>query len=230
MSTLSQKRALHQETISHRGVHAINKSIGNLAELSQTPNGQVKLGTAEAAAVQGLEAVPIADPNERPGWLYVKGAADPKQKFNYFHYGQGTQAMLLSHLTTLHSILTVDTYTSAQSLPFFNVFTLADASSPNASWYKSKITYSMSPGQHMILGESVQCWSIEKPLDHTGKRFVEFNTKQVDGAGLPNETIQYITVHSDSSSPVGTQILVQQVGYNLFKAHNVVESRMALIA
>ena len=138
--------------------------------------------------------------------------------------------MLLSHLTTLHSILTVDTYTSAQSLPFFNVYTLADASSPNASWYKSKITYSMSPGQHMILGESVQCWSIEKPLDHTGKRFVEFNTKQVDGAGLPNETIQYITVHSDSSSPVGTQILVQQVGYNLFKAHNVVESRMALIA
>ena len=229
MSTLSQKRALHQETITHQGVHAINSSIHHLQEFSHTPNGQVKLGTAEAAAVQALEAIPIADPNERAGWLYVKGAADPKQKFNYFHYGQGTKSMLLSDLTALHSILTIDTYTAAQSLPFFNVFTLADASSPNASWYKSKITYSMSPTEHMILGESVQCWSIKKPIDHTGKRFVEFNTKQVDGAGLPNETIQFITVHSDSSSPVGTQILVQQIGYNLFGGNNLVESRMSLI-
>lgn len=247
MSTLSEKRA-NRHALQNDNTRILNNNIENqtlvqIHELeglnsksldlvnrtAHNPNGQVKIGTTAGLAVAGGEQAPVADPDERAGWLFTKALADTA-KFNYFHYGQGSQAMLLSDLTALHSILTVDAYTNSGSLPFFNVFTLADGSSPNASWYKSKLTYSLSPGQHIILGESVQCWSIYKPIDHTGKRFVEFNTKAVDGAGAPGETIQFITIHSDSSAPAGTQILVQQVGYNLFTGSNLVESRMALIA
>ena len=186
--------------------------------LEQQTTGQVKLGTAEAAAVQGLEAIPIADPNERLGWLYVKGAADPKTKINYYYYGEGNQALALEDITNLNSIITVDTYTTPTSLPFFNIFTKSqgsgDAGSP-AFPYHSKIIYGLTAGEHIVLGESIQAWSgTTKPTNHPGKRFVEFNTKTVEGEGLPAEEIWFITLHTDSAAPVGTQILCQEVGYS----------------
>ena len=186
--------------------------------LEQQTTGQVKLGTAEAAAVQGLEAIPIADPNDRLGWLYVKGAADPKLKFNYFFYGQGNQSLALEDLTNLNAIITVDTYTDPNSLVFFNVYTQptgsGDAGTP-AFPFHSKITYSLTAGEHVVLGESIQAWAgTTKPINHPGKRFVEFNTKNVLGTGAPAELIWYITLHTDSAATVGTQILCQEVGYS----------------
>ena len=185
--------------------------------LEQTTTGQVKLGTTEAAAVQGLEAVPIADPNDRLGWLYVKGAADPKTKINYYYYGEGNQALALEDLSSLNSIITVDTYTDANSLVFFNIFTKSQGAGdvgPPAFPYHSRITYGLTAGEHIVLGESIQAWSINKPINHPGKRFVEFNTKTVLGTGAPAEEIWYITLHTDSAAAVGTQILTQEVGYS----------------
>ena len=184
--------------------------------LEQSTTGQVKLGTAEATAVQGAESVPIADPNDRLGWLFTKPVADAT-KFNYFFYGEGNQALTLDDLTTLNAIITVDTYTTTESLVFFNVYTKPQGSGdagPPTFPYHSKITYSLSAGQHIVLGESIQAWSIVKPLSHPGKRFVEFNTKQVTGDGLGTEEIWYITLHNDSSAPLGTQVLVQEIGYS----------------
>tara|TARA_R110000803_G_scaffold59583_1_gene118327 strand:+ start:67 stop:768 length:702 start_codon:yes stop_codon:yes gene_type:complete len=232
MASFTEKRAIAQRHNNLPYIHAINTSIHEQTRLEVSPlTGQIKLGTAEATAVQGGEAVPIADPNERAGWLYTKALAGT-EKFNYYHYSQGTSAKLLSDLSCLHSIITIDNYVSSQSLVFFNVYTqptgVGDAGPPSFP-YHSKITYSISPGEHIIVGESVQCWSIHKPNDHSGKRFVEFNTKQVEGDGLPNELIWHITVHSDSSAPVGTSILVEQVGYNLFRHHNTIQIRGALV-
>jgi hypothetical protein len=184
--------------------------------LEQQTTGQVKLGTAEAAAVQGGEAVPIADPNDRLGWLFQKPVADTT-KFNYFFYGEGNQALTLDDLTNLNAIITVDTYTNSDSLVFFNIYTKSqgsgDAGSP-AFPYHSKITYRLSAGEHIVIGESIQIWSIVKPINHPGKRFVGFNTKTVEGTGLGTEEIWYITLHNDSAAPLGTQILVQEIGYS----------------
>ena len=184
--------------------------------LEQATTGQVKLGTTAATAVQGGEAVPIADPNDRLGWLFTKDVAGTG-KFNYFFYGEGNQPLTLDDLTNLNAIITVDTYTNGLSLPFFNVYTksqgVGDAGSP-AFPYHSKITYSLTAGEHIVLGESIQAWSIVKPLSHPGKRFVEFNTKQVTGDGLGTEEIWYITLHTDTAAPLGTQVLVQELGYS----------------
>ena len=185
--------------------------------LEQTTTGQVKLGTTEAAQVQGLEAVPIADPNDRLGWLYVKGAADPKTKINYYYYGEGNQALALEDLSSLNSIITVDTYTDANSLVFFNIFTKSQGAGdvgPPAFPYHSRITYGLTAGEHIVLGESIQAWSINKPINHPGKRFVEFNTKIVEGTALPAEEIWYITFHTDSTAALGTQVLTQEIGYS----------------
>ena len=184
--------------------------------LEQQTTGQVKLGTAEAAAVQGLEAIPIADPNERLGWLFQKPVADTT-KFNYFFYGEGNQALTLDDLTTLNAIITVDTYTNPESLVFFNVYTKPQGAGdvgPPTFPYHSRLTYGLSAGQHIVLGESIQAWSIVKPINHPGKRFVEFNTKSVLGTGLGTEEIWYITLHTDSAAPLNTQILVQEIGYS----------------
>ena len=238
MSTLSEKRAnrhaLQNDNtrILNHAQHNTHDAIKHQTSLeTNSLTGQIKLGTAEATAVQGGEAVPVPDPNERAGWLYTKALAGT-EKFNYYHYSQGTSAKVLSDLTSLHSVVTIDNYQVSQSLVFFNVYTQPTGSGdagPPSFPYHSKITYSITPNEHIILGESVQCWSINKPVDQIGKRFVEFNTKQVEGDGLPNELIWHITIHSDSLAPAGTSILVEQVGYNLFTHSNLITIRGALV-
>ena len=187
--------------------------------LEQQTTGQVKIGTTEAGVVQGGEGAGMiaADPNDRLGWLFTKDIAGTG-KFNYWYYGEGNQALTLEDLTNLNAIITVDTYTTTGSLPFFNVYTKSqgsgDAGAP-AFPYHSKITYGLTAGQHIVLGESIQGWAgTTKPINHPGKRFVEFNTKTVEGTALPAEEIWFITFHTDSSAPLGTQILTQEIGYS----------------
>tara|TARA_R110000823_G_scaffold146289_1_gene276540 strand:+ start:208 stop:912 length:705 start_codon:yes stop_codon:yes gene_type:complete len=186
--------------------------------LEQQTTGQVKLGTTEAGVVQGGEGAGMiaADPNDRLGWLFTKDIAGTG-KFNYWFYGEGNQALTLDDLTNLNAIITVDTYTNGQSLPFFNIYTKSQGAGdagPPAFPYHSKLTYGLSAEQHIVLGESIQAWSIVKPINHPGKRFVEFNTKTVEGTGLGTEEIWYITIHTDSTAPLATQILVQEIGYS----------------
>ena len=186
--------------------------------LEQTTTGQVKIGTTEAGVVQGGEGVGMimADPNDRLGWLFTKDIAGTG-KFNYWFYGEGNQALALEDLTSLNAIITVDTYTNGQSLPFFNIYTKSQGAGdagPPAFPYHSKLTYGLTAGEHVVLGESIQAWSINKPINHPGKRFVEFNTKIVEGTALPAEEIWYITFHTDSTAALGTQVLTQEIGYS----------------
>tara|TARA_R110002072_G_scaffold1773_6_gene14561 strand:- start:7627 stop:8310 length:684 start_codon:yes stop_codon:yes gene_type:complete len=219
---------LHAKTDKGAIVELITCGQGHLKTqsfLEEVATGQVKLGTTDASAVSGGEGVGMitADPNDRLGWLFKKDIAGTG-KFNYFFYGEGNKAITLDDLTSLNAIMTVDTYTNTSSLPFFIVYTkptgVGDAGAPSFP-YHSKITYSLTANEHINLGESIQAWSINKPPNHPGKRFVEFNTKTVLGTGLGTEEIWYITLHTDSAAAVGTQILTQEVGYSALDDINI---------
>ena len=80
-----------------------------------------------------------------------------------------------------------------------------------------------------MLGEDIEMYSINQQENHhKNKRAVSFNTKIVDGDGADNEEIYTITIHSDSSAPASTQILVSNVGFSIKKNGKVINRRISL--
>jgi len=190
---------------------------------------QVKSTSDGIAGIIGGEEAPIFDDNGREGWLFNKIAIG-SNKFNWYFYGAGNTLTTFGDLKSISCILSVDAYTAVNSLPFFVVYTKPTGSN-DASWYKSSITYQLSAGEKIHLGEEVQAWSGIKPTKQSDRRMVEFNAVSTNTLGVDTsiEELYSIAIHSDSGAGVGTKILVKQVGYDLYSGDDKIERRINLI-
>ena len=189
-------------------------------------NGQFKIGTAAGIAVAGGEQAPIADANERPGWLFSKATADAA-KFNYFFYGQGTLPIRLSQLSHIYFNGAVDTYADASSIPFVVIYTKPTGIGDAGVWYHSKIVYTMSDIINLQLGEMVTFYTHTKPSVNYGYTFVPLHIVNSEGDADPHEEILYLTIHSDSAAAMGTQILVSDIG---FETNSGIKRKIKLIS
>lgn len=206
----------------------LNSQIHHTKSTITDHRGKVKIGTTTALTVQGGEQAPIADPDERPGWLFIKAIADTA-KFNYFFYGEGNTAITLDDLTSIYSNVTIDNYQGPNSLPFFVVYTKLTGVGDAGAWYHSKILYTLTTNEKILLGEPIQLYSGSKPNNNTHIRQVECNVKTVTGDGAGDEEIYTITIHSDSGSPAATQILVSSVGIDLYNGIDKISKNTILV-
>jgi hypothetical protein len=193
-------------------------------------NGQHKLGTPSSSAVQGSEAVPIADPDEREGWLFQKPVANT-DKFNYFFYGGtgDTEPLKLKDIHNVSVVCAIDNYQAQNSLPWINIYTKPTGSGDAGAFYHSKISGHLHvTGHHIAVGESIQMYLGTTPTVDYGYRMVKTN-RFVEGQGHANEDILYIVVQSDSGAPVGTQILVSNLSYETIHKHKI-KRKIKLIA
>jgi hypothetical protein len=206
----------------------LNKELGE--HQPHYYNGKAKLGTASATAViADTSPTPIADPDERGGWLFTKTVVGAG-KFNYYFYGRGNKAVTLGELQSVFANVSIDNYQGQSSLPFFNIYTKLQASGNAGAWYHSKITYTLDAEELIMLGEDVEMWSIsQQQKNHKNKRMVSANTKSVEGEGLDSEEIYSITIQSDSGAPASTQILVNNVGYTIVRGNDIINRRISLI-
>tara|TARA_R110000803_G_scaffold210342_1_gene281887 strand:+ start:5254 stop:5910 length:657 start_codon:yes stop_codon:yes gene_type:complete len=209
---------------------AINATCGEIVGTQGLIFDQkIKLGTAEAALVYGLEQTPVADPNERRGWLFVKALADAA-KFNYFYYGQGNLPITLGDITSLWAQVSIDVWANTASTPFFVIHTKPTGVGDAGAFYHSAVVCTLAANSHIIVGQSVRAWAYSVPRPHTHLREVSFNNRVTTGDGLPDEEILYISFHCDSSAPQAAQILVESLGYTFFgtESHRIDRS-IALI-
>lgn len=153
--------------------------------------------------------VPSVDPNQRSGWFYHKIAGNT-DKLNYYFYSEGNVPFLLSDLTNIKGIVSVD---SASAIPFFNVYTKPTGVGDAGAWYHSKRSYTLSAGERVIIGERIQMYSLNKGSNLKGHRQVEFNTVINEGDCLATEEILTISIHTDSGSPIDSKVLVKSLGY-----------------
>ena len=175
-------------------------------------NNKVKLGTTSAAMVYGAETTPVADPNGRDGWLFVKsGATD---KFNYYFYGQGTHPMTLGEFGGAWFTAHVDNYVNGSSIPFITVYTKPQGAGDGGAWYRTRRVYVPRHDTKVNVGVAQQ-YNTEAinpayqfPYDQT-----HLSLLQVTGPNLDTEEILTMAVHSDSASELTTQILVTNVGF-----------------
>jgi hypothetical protein len=150
-----------------------------------------------------------APTTDNDGWLWSK-IATGTDKLNYYFYSQGNTAMTLATIKSISANIKINNYQGTSSLPFLHIYTKMTGSGDSGSWYKSRITYTLSPNEKIFINEPIELWSVEPPTDKTNRQ-VECNVKQVVGSASPTEEILTIALGSDSGSPIGTSILVSQL-------------------
>lgn len=167
--------------------------------------------------------IPSVDPNGRSGWFHHKIAGNT-DKLNYYFYSEGNVPFLLNEIKNLKAIVSVD---SANSIPFFCVYTKPTGVNDAGAWYHSVRRFTISGGEKIVVGERIQMYSINKGLNLKGHRQVEFNNIIDSGECLGTEQILTISIHTDSTSPIDSKILVKALGYET--THNI-EINLELVA
>lgn len=161
------------------------------------------------------QPVPTTDINNRPGWLHTKPTGNT-DKFNYYFYSQGSHPVTLGQIKSLLSTVTIDTWPSAASMPFFVIYTKPTGVGDAGAWYHSKRSYAMDGTKKILMGESVNIYCVNKPSNfHNNKRAIELSTIIDTGTALDTEEVLTITLQSDSGSAASTQILVETLGLEL---------------
>ena len=173
--------------------------------------GFIKLMGSGASVYADSIPQPSPDNDDRDGWLFNK-IMTGTDKFNYYFYSEGSNAMTLNNLTNLKANITIDNYQSIQSLPFFTVYTKPTGNGDAGAWYHSRRAYNIDNNQMIFVGERIEIYSINKPHSITQERQISFNNILDFGECLGNEEILTIAIQSDSSSPENTKILVESLG------------------
>ena len=213
-------------TESHRKLQSISDKM---AVQTSTVNNKVKLGTTKATSVVGGESIPIADPDDRDGWLFQKLIVGD-EKVNLYFYSEGNSACTLDELESIKSVVNIGNYQNFSSLPFIVVYTKLQASGNDGSWYHSKIVYTLSSNTDIILGETIEMYSGTKPDNINSHRQVAFNTKTIHGEALSTEEILTISVHTDSASALNTEVLFVSMGFVLNKNAVKITHNTTLVA
>ena len=181
------------------------------------PNGQYKIGTTQSTAIAAGETSPIADPNDRSGWLFTKPATGTA-KFNYYLYSDGTYPLTLGHITHLYANISMDTNITSSAQPWITIYTKSQGSGdagPPTFPYHSKINYHIPGSWNCQLGEMITIHTHHSLIpEDFGYRKCWLSNRTVAGDALATEEIWYIVVQSQSGSPVDTEILVSNFGIN----------------
>lgn len=184
-------------------------------------NDKVIKTSPSGLAVIGGETSPTADDNGRDGWLFTKlPELAANTKFNYYIYGNTATSHLwtVQDLKNVSMTCSVDHWSgSGLSVPFVVVYTVpTGVDDAPAGWYHSKRAYTINVAtQKILIGEPINLYCLEKPKLTNDNRYVELETVTTVGDYLGTEVILAISVHSDSSAPANTKILVSHCGYNL---------------
>lgn len=152
-----------------------------------------------------------SDPDLRQGWCFEKTSAGT-DKFNLYYWSQANLPKTGNDIKTLKAIVSVDNYQSTLSLPFFVAYTKPKGDGTDAAvWYNARRSYSFTTTEDIETGQEIEMYA-KHISDENGVRKVQFNTITDDGTWSDDDELLYLTLHSDSSAPAGTKILVKGMG------------------
>jgi len=190
-------------------------------------NGFVKLTGSGPLVYADTSPAPTADTNDRDGWLFTKSSGT--EKFNYYFYGEGNLPITLSHLDNVFFTGAIDNYVSGLSNPFVVIYTKPTGVGDAGVWFHSSVAYTIDNTQDIQTGELCLFRCIgeveDVPITY---REIKLLNKVVTGEALPTEEILTISVHSDSTAPNTTQILIQDVGFQARRGNQKIRRNIKL--
>jgi len=195
-------------------IHTNHIADGTLVKKN---NDKVKLTGSGSTVYADTSPIPTLDTNDRSGWLWSKTAADAS-KFNYYMYGStgSSHPWTLFDVSSVHMKVSIDTWASNNSAPFFVIYTVPTGVGDAGAWYHSKVAYTIDTTQQSIItGEPITMFCLEPPTGPDPNRKVPLTNVVTTGTADPTENVLAISIHSDSGAGIGTQILVTEMGYKI---------------
>lgn len=173
------------------------------------PNAQILLGTPESLAVvaDSLPQLPLADPQNRPGWYYINSdstAPVGRNKMNWYFYSGVNKGYRIGDLRL---ITTIASLTNPLHKFFYIVYT---KNSSSRTYQTSEL---LLDGEKCLFffGESGYI-----PQNEGNLREVRLTFSHDDGLVLDSMEILYISIHSDSSYALNSYaVCVERFGYRL---------------
>lgn len=198
-------KLLQEMLIELQGTHATNT---------------VSVSTPSGVAVYADSSIIPTKDTVRNGWSSIKTVADAS-KFNYYFYQDRTNASIqLNNLKNFYMVCQVDNITTQESLPFLVLYTNT-TTEPAPAYYKSRISYSLDLTKNKLFnGEKVILYHGSEPTYFSNLRKIKLTLKVVTGPGHETEIIKWLTCHSESSSPVGTNITIHNLVWNSGSIYN----------
>lgn len=197
-------------------------------ETNSIHNGKIKLTGSGPSVYADSSPIPTADLNDREGWLFTKTSG--AEKFNYYIYGEGNQALTLSMLKNVFFTGSIDNYISGTSNPFIVVYTKMTGIGDAGAWYHSKVAYFIDNFQNIQIGEICLFRCLEE-IEKNNYTFREIPLLGVvkTGDALPSEEILTISIQSDSSAADTTQILIEDVGFEFKRGNHKISRKIKLV-
>ena len=197
-------------------------------ETNSIHNGKIKLTGSGPSVYADSSPPPVEDLNDREGWLFTKTSG--AEKFNYYIYGEGNQALTLSMLKNVFFTGSIDNYISGTSNPFIVVYTKPTGIGDAGAWYHSKVAYVIDNFQNIQIGEICLFRCLEE-IEKNPYTFREIPLLGVvkTGDALPSEEILTISIQSDSSAADTTQILIEDVGFEFKRGNHKISRKIKLV-
>ena len=186
----------------------INDTVQTLTNtIIPTTEVEYKYDSTEATAIKAGGAPPVTNPVDSGlGWYYTNSSSTaPTNKINWYFVGD-SPTRRLGGLRFIASRVKIYNNSSLAVLPFYSVYTKRQNDGKDASWYRSRQTYtvksadrlSISNGDTVLLVAGTDPSASETDVTHYTLEF-DFTTV---GPQQPDEEIFLIAFSTGSSAAV----------------------------
>jgi len=142
------------------------------------------------------------------GWYYQNSVASGASNLYFYSNSQAKQTQYtISQLMNSYVVVKLANMTATNTLPFLVVYSRPTGSGDHTVWYKSKWVYTIpNTAQLSQIGQEFLLYWGELPSVkiHPNLHRIEATLASTLGPAQQSETLQYLTVNTDSSATINT--------------------------
>jgi hypothetical protein len=187
-----------------------------LAEQQRTiATNEIDVSTPSGIVVYADSSpIPTLD-TARGGWLWRK-VQNGSEKLNYYCYNnQSNNPMILEQLLNFWSVVNIDNIIGTNTCPFLALHTMPTGVNDAGLFYHSRITWGIDLAtNHLYNGEKIMIYRGLKPTIYPNLRKINLTKITIEGEALNDEVINLLSIHTDSSAPISTQLTVSNIGWS----------------
>lgn len=155
------------------------------------------------------------------GFYYSNTVSGGASNLYFYANTQAKQTQYtISQLMNSYAVITLGNMTATNTLPFLVVYSKPQGAGDHAIWYRSKWVYTIpNTAQLSAIGQQFMIYWGEEPSMkiHPNVHRVEAILTSSAGPALSSETLQYLTVNTDSSATINTvKAIYQNVGFTTY--------------
>ena len=203
--------------MSHHAVHShYSQNQSSLKRIESSLNHTTTHHELQLNPIVYADSIPAPMVDTiRKGWTHSTVAMN--DKFNYYFFQHSIfNPILLPELNYFYALVTCDTIQTQNDLALLVLYTKPDGINDYyPGFFKSSISYSIDTTKNKLhSGEKILIYSGDtRPDVYNNYRKIKCESSIVLGLAESTETVNLLTVHSDSLASLNNNIITHAVGW-----------------